>query len=196
MYYILTNCWPAEYGYEDLREIRPLSVPGDNSCLGIPMPQTYPEITYVVGDIKSLPPFFKASVHLLMNQTAIEALERSGETHFELHSVRIVDIRRREDRISYQRVHPLDHVTCLDRNRSDFDIDRWSQTEQRIDHIRHLVLDESRIPTDRHLFSMMEFPVDIISERLRDCFLGVGFPSVIFQPVDEYDSEKPYLPEN
>lgn len=190
-YYVVRNYWPAPL-YADIHEVRKPGARDVYAVSGQPLPKELPTLSVTVGTLEHLPAFFRASIYLLMNQTAIEAVRRSGEHRFELRPVTVTGIIGGVDECSYQHVHPLDLVECLDISKSVVDLSEWDGT---IEQIHRLVLDESRIPTDRHLFQLKEFPVLLGSDRLREEFFRAGIPTVVLQPVSEYDSQMPYWPD-
>lgn len=190
-YYLVTDYWPGAL-YADIHEVRPLGLPdGIYAVPGRPLHKDFPTITVIVGTLESLPPYFHAGGYLLMSPTLVEAVKRTGERHFEVRPIRVVGILDGEDTSSYRLVHFLDLVPCLDLSKSVVDISEWDGS---VEKIHRLALEEDRIPEDRHLFKLKEYPKLIASDRLREEFARAGVPRTMFQPVEDFDSDVLYRP--
>jgi len=194
MYFVIQYYWPDDRSEPFVKAIEPLGVPGMSKFAGKPFPASFPEMRIIIYQLGQMPDICIQNCHLCMTPDCISRLQEVGETHFETWPVRIVAQTGGEDAESLRIVNLLDNVSCMDMEKSQFKLDRSPPHD--ILKIRRLVLDESRIPADRHLFRMAEFEtVFLISEPLRDLFVADGLPAFLFQPSHEFDTEMPYDPE-
>jgi hypothetical protein len=109
----------------------------------------------------------------------VEIVRQLGEMRLQEFPITVRD-RRGETKIdAIVGVVTLDNVPCLDRTASKFEVDEDDPEE--IDEMKSLVLDEARIPADRHLFRVAEFiSALIVSRPLAERLTANGITGVRF----------------
>ena len=92
-----------------------------------------------------------------------EFVEARAIPHVEYLQVGIVDHRGRKASSDYFVIHPIHPVDCVDKKRSLFERDDINP--ENFSSFERLVIDESRIPTDRELFRLSGFSDITLARR-------------------------------
>src|SRR5262249_7458615 len=90
--------------------------------------------------------------YTLMRPEILEEIRLLGESHIEDFPVRLklAKLKGKTDQKSFRLIRLLNHVPCMDVKKSKFGVDGHF-----IEKITHLTINESKIPSDRHLFRMV-----------------------------------------
>lgn len=116
-----------------------------------------------------------------------DSLKAVGETRYQEFPVSLVTKSGKRDEDSVRIVHLLDHVTCIDKKASDFEVSK--DDEDHICAIHSLVFDKSRIPHDRHIFKLAEHAETIVvSATLAARWQDVGVRGAAFIKPEEFSS--------
>lgn len=110
----------------------------------------------------------------------------------------------------YVIVNIMDHVDCVNHNESELEyykpritipkdmpdnmklVLREQETDNDIDFIRHLVLDESKIPEDIKIFRLKDCPrILVFKEEVVEAIKKAGLTGFVFKPLEEYTDEIP-----
>jgi hypothetical protein len=124
----------------------------------------FPRVKVKLNKLVEVRDYFIAGDYRLMSTQMLSIIRSLGEQHIQEFPVELFAPRGKKDQGSHKVVHFLENVTCMNLEESTFTEDE----DGFIDRIQRLVLDESKIPADRHLFRMEEQATFVlISERLK-----------------------------
>lgn len=141
----------------------------------------------MLSKLKGVLDVWWAGMYFLMSQKAIEAVKSIGEADFEEYPASLVTKSGKRDDESTRIVHLLNNVSCMNKKASKFDVDE--DDKHWIDRIHKLVLDQSKIPSGRHLFHLAEKPtLEIASSALVEKWKAAKVRGVEFVRPEEYKS--------
>lgn len=102
-----------------------------------------------------------------------------------------IKIRNQKKRLvdkPYYLMNVLRIISCVDRNKSDFDMD--DIIKDQVDYFRRLALDESKIPADAKLFRLAEkLNLIVVREDFGEAVLDGECTGIIFQALDDFGKE-------
>lgn len=124
--------------------------PIDAWYLDKPITTGFPDVAIEVDDLEDAVGAWMCGTYLVMFTSLCNRLH-ALDPHMEAFPVRLVGRSGGEDQTSSCLVHLLDDVPCMDMKRSMF-----TPEDDLVGKITRLVIDEQRVPPDRHLFAMAE----------------------------------------
>jgi hypothetical protein len=99
--------------------------------------------------------------------------------------IAILDLKKKPIAQRYFIANPLDHVDCLDIERSKPVMDDID--EEAIDNVERIVLDPDRVDRERELFRIAHFDrVTLASRELAAAIDQAGFTSIAWAEVKDY----------
>jgi hypothetical protein len=141
----------------EIISVEPLDV--SELYFGKPIPQPLRPIVVRVNTISNPRNIWWAGGYLIVDLKWLAALQLVGESNFELFPVSFADGHGKRDDTSFRFMNLLNNVDCMDMNLSNYDVDE----DGFVAHVWRLVIDESRIPSDRHLFRIKEIESTILA---------------------------------
>ncbi len=116
----------------------------------------------------------------------VEFFRRNSVPCVEYLPVRIIDHKKKPVKQQYHILHPIQPVDCIDRERSGVKYSKVLKTK--IQSVKRLVLDESRVPPDRTFFRCRDFiDVTLVRRDFAQALDGQGFTGLIWKELDEYE---------
>lgn len=142
-------------------------------------------IVITMSKLKGVLDFWWFGSNLLMSRNALDVVKIIGETNFEAFPVTLVAKSGKRDAESTQIVNLLNNVSCMNKETSKFDVDE--DDENNVHWIQKLVLDKTKIPSNRHLFRLEESPdVVIVSDALAEKWKAANLRGVDFIKPEKY----------
>ncbi len=125
---------------------------------------------------------------LFVSEKLKTLLENESGARFEFLPIRIKDHKGRVAKAPYFIANLLDAVACMDRKRSDFEMDPLDKGQ--VEHFRRLVLDERKIPPEAKVFRLAEkTDLFIVREDLVRAIRVSGCTGTFFPEMEDYGAE-------
>ena len=112
-------------------------------------------------------------------------LEKDSDARFEFLPIQIRDLKKRIVKAPYHIANLLDIVECVDKKRSDFEMQLIIKDQ--VDHFRRLVLDERKIPKGKKIFRLAEKTrLIIVREDLMQAIRDSGCTGAAFRNIEDF----------
>jgi len=126
------------------------------------------------------------SLYVIVSQSLKEFLESNLSNDTELLPLTLINHKGRKEPDPYFVVNPLAIYDCIDQKASELD---WDRNANVIDFCDDLVLNESAIPADAHMFRAKYMTENlIISQELKDLLEKESFVGLRFKSAEHYSS--------
>lgn len=122
---------------------------------------------------------------IVASQKLKEAIEKHQPPKVEYLRMGILDHKGRIASDNYFFIHPIEPVDCIDRSQSIFEED--SVDPESIDSFKRLVIDESKVPSERKIFRLKGFwDITLVRRDLAEALDKEGFSGLGWLEVSDY----------
>ncbi len=131
---------------------------------------------------------FNNSLLLIVSEKLKELIENNTTTEIEFLKIFIRNHKKRKVEKTYFIANVLKTISCMDRNKSDYE--NSSLDKSQVHHIKHLVLDENKIPKEINIFRLgEENDLILVREDLVKVIESSGLTGLQFGKIEDYGKQ-------